>query len=395
MAMVAPAARASAKDFRPIELAAMVFVVCTGFSSQMVMPLWIGAIIDHLSLSRSAAGTIASLEFAAVAIVSVTVALQVHRFAARRTVTIGLIMLMAGNLLAAYATSAEVLTVYRIIAGCGKGLVVAVTFSLAAGTVHPTRTFALLNGAYALFSMVFYLIVPTFIEMGGAAGAFYMMAGVAALGAAMLAWYPDRRMEASELKDLRLRDVPVFGFIALAALIILWIGHNAVWTFIERLGHRVDLSLGEIGTVLSISAFLTIGGPTLARLIDTRWGYVRPIVTATVIKTVVVMLLVYLSVAWIYMTMVPVFLIMALFIVPYIMGILSLADPAGRLAAASSAAMTAGSSLGALIGGWTADRVGFEGLSWVAAGHFVVVIILMLSIAAGLRQRTAAAPAAV
>lgn len=386
-----PPPRATARDFRPIELAALIFVVCTGFSSQMVMPLWIGAIIDDLSLTQSAAGTVASVEFAAVAIVSIIVALQVQRFKALPTVIIGLTLLLLGNLLAAFAETVSTLTAYRIMTGCGKGLVVAIVFSLAAGTTHPTRTFAMLNGAYALFSMIFYLSVPIFIEMSGASGAFLMMAGVAAAGGLMLFWFPDRPMEASELQGLRLRDVPTFGYVALGALIILWIGHNAVWTFVERLGNRVDLSIGQIGMVLSVAAFLTIGGPALARIIDTRWGHTSPIVVATTLKTLAVLALVYVPLAWVYATMVPVFLILALFIVPYVMGILSLADPAGRLAAASSAAMTAGGSLGALVGGWTADSLGFNGLAWVASGHFIVVIVLIVGIAGVLRLRPGAA----
>ncbi|MEX1146747.1 MAG: MFS transporter [Sphingomonadales bacterium] len=387
----APPARPGARDFRPIELIALIFVVCTGFSSQMVMPLWIGAIIDDLSLTQSAAGTVASVEFAAVAVVSIIVALQVQRFKALPTVMVGMALLLSGNLLAAFADSAATLTTWRVMAGCGKGLVVAITFSLAAGTIHPTRTFAMLNGAYALFSMIFYLSVPPFIAMSGASGAFLMMAGVAAVGGVMLFWFPDRPMKASELQKLSLRDVPVFGYVALAALIILWIGHNAVWTFIERLGTRVDLTIGQIGMVLSVSAFLTIGGPALARIIDTRWGHTNPIVLATALKILAVLALVYVPLTWVYASMVPVFLILALFIVPYVMGILSLADPAGRLAAASSAAMTAGGSLGALVGGVTADGLGYTGLAWVSGGHFIVVIVLIAGIATTLKLRGSAA----
>lgn len=381
-----PTAPAARRDFTPVELFALIFVVCTGFSSQMVMPLWIGAIIDDLQLTRTAAGAIASFEFAAVAIVSVFIAVQVHRFNARRTAALGLLLLIVGNLLAAFAQDVTQLTACRIVTGCGKGLVVAVTFSLAAGASNPTRMFALLNGAYALFSTIFYLCVPPFIRMGGAGGAFLMMSGVAVLGALMLVKFPERRMQDSVIRNLRLADVSKFGFVALVALIVLWVGHNAIWTFVERLGTRVDLTVAQIGGVLAYSAFFTIGGPALALVIGTRFGHTVPIVGALLIKCVAVACLVFLASKAAFLVAVPVFLVLALFTVPYVMGILSLADPAGRLAAASSAAMTAGGSLGALVGGVTADAAGYPGLAWVAIGHFLVVIVLMLWMAPRLRN---------
>lgn len=392
-AAAAQAANPGGRDFRPLELCALIFIVCTGFSSQMVMPLWIGAIIDDLALTADAAGSVASTEFAAVAIVSLGVAVLVHRLNARLTVILGLALLFAGNFLAAYAESVALLTLFRVITGIGKGLVVAIVFSLAAGTAHPTRAFALLNATYAVFSTAFYLTAPFFIEMGGAKGAFLMMAGVAVIGALFLFWFPNRSMAASEVRNLKIREIPLFGFLALAALIILWTGQASIWTFVERLGTRLDLSVTQIGGVLSVAAFLTIGGPTLARLIDTRFGHTRPILVAVVLMIAVVMALIYLPFASIYMTMVPLFLILSLFTVPYVMGILSVADPAGRLAAASSAAMTAGGSLGALAGGWTIRELGYEGLAFTATGHFLVVIAIIALVAGQIRRRTAAAAA--
>jgi len=386
-----PSTLPAGRDFSALESFALIFVVCTGFSSQMVMPLWIGAIIDALHLSGTAAGSIASTEFAAVAVVSVMVAVQVHRFRARPTAALGLALLIAGNALAAFASSAALLTGCRLLTGIGKGLVVAITFSLAAGASRPTRMFALLNGAYALFSTLFYLLVPPFIRMGGPAGAFLTMAAVAVAGAALLPLFPERRMQDSELRELRLTGIAPFGFVALAALIVLWTGHNAVWTFVERLGTRLDLSTEQVGGVLAYSAFLTIGGPGLALLLGTRWGATPPIIGALLLKCVVVCCLVFVALKPVYLATVPAFLVLALFIVPYVMGLLSAADPAGRLAAASSAAMTAGGSLGALVGGVTADAVGYSGLAWVATGHFAVVLAMMLWITP--RVRGLATPA--
>ena len=49
------------------QLTAMTIVVCTGFSSQMLVPIWIGQVIEKFTLSAHQAGTIASIEFMSVA----------------------------------------------------------------------------------------------------------------------------------------------------------------------------------------------------------------------------------------------------------------------------------------------------------------------------------------
>jgi predicted MFS family arabinose efflux permease len=382
------------QDLSLLQMATLVFVVCTGFSSQMVTPLWIGAIIDDYGLSRSIAGSIGAAEMAVVAIVSITLAIQVHRLKARPTVLVGLACLIIGNLLAAFMKEPATLTAARVLVGCGKGIVVTVSFSLAAGTSHPIRTFAVLNACYALFSTIFFLVMPSVIAVGGASGCFATLSAVSLVSSLTMFRYPERRLQGVDVHRMRLRDIQGYGLLAFGALIVLWIGHNAIWTFVERIGLRVELTPAQIGQILSIAAFITICGPSLARLVDTRFGHTQPVLAALSVKIVITLLLVYTGLQWMYAVLVPAFLLLALFMLPYFMGILSLADPAGRLAAAASAAMTMGSSLGSLVGGWTADTFDYEGLGWVAVTSFVIVIAIMVMITSRLSsERLAKAPA--
>ena len=69
---------------------------------------------------------------------------------------------------------------------------------------------------------------------------------------------------------------------------------------------------------------------------------------------------------------VPAFLILTFFITPYVMGLLSLADPAGRLAGASSGVIAAGSAVGSAIGGLVVDSAGYVGLAWAVAAFFLL-----------------------
>lgn len=376
-----PPGTSKAVDFSFSQWICLLFVVCTGFSSQMVMPLWVGAVIDDMGISNQAVGQIGSLEFAAVALVSVTVALRIQNFPTRPTVALGLALLILGNFWSAFAATEGLLTVARVICGVGKGLVVSITFSLVAGSYRPTRAFATLNIVYAIFSTVFYLTVPFSIKWAGAEGAFITMGLVAVAGALFMLGFPAQRLNSTAIAEIKLSDLPKFGIAGLIALVILWSGHNVVWTFIERLGVSAGLDIAMIGGVLSFAAFLTIAGPALARLLDTRLGYGTPMIVAVIAKALIVFALTYSASQYVYAVAVPAFLLLSLFITPFVLGILSHADPNGRLAAASSAAMTAGSSTGAFIGGVSITAFGFAGLAWSATVHFVIFLILVAIIA--------------
>lgn len=383
----------SAADFTPLQLISLIVVVCTGFSSQMVMPLWIGAVIDQHSISEKGAGLIASAEFGAVAIVSMAVAATISMLKTRPTAAIGVALLFAGNFLAAYADTVPMLTLARILTGCGKGIVVAIVFSLCAGTSRPTRTFAVINIAYALFATGFYLVMPGAIEWKGATGAFLVMSAVALIGASMLITFPTQRLQAAAVTAKWNAPVPIFGLIAIAMLILIWLAHAFVWTYLERLGIRSGMSVSDIAKVLSFGAVVTIAGPSIARLVDKRFGEAPPIIFAVVGLIICSQLIVNVSDAWVYTASVPIFQMLALFTTPYMMGILSTADPTGRLAALSSAAMTAGGSLGSLGGGLTVAALGYPGLAWISSAIFAVVIAGVMFIAPEIRRRAATAPA--
>src|SRR5690606_34606350 len=129
-------------------------------------------------MTRSVAGTIGAAALAEVVLVSLAMAVRVHRFKARPIILVDLCYLIAGNLLAALMTDPMSLGAARILVGVGKGIVVTISFSLAAGASHPIRAFAILNASYALFSTVFFLTMPAIIATTGAMGCFAALSGV-------------------------------------------------------------------------------------------------------------------------------------------------------------------------------------------------------------------------
>lgn len=359
----------------------LVLVACTAFTSQMAVPLWVGAVIDSFGFSAETAGTIAAIEFTTVAIASYAVALRIHRFSVRKLCAVGFTLLILANGTSTVLDSAGLLTATRAVAGVGKGLVISAAFGLAGRSTTPARAFALLNAGYTLFAAVTLFTVPFAIEASGAAGVWASLCLATVIGACLLPWIPSARTEEAATAQAPTTNAGTSGLsgvLALLALVVLVGGSSAVWTFIERIGLRTGLSLTDVGMILSIAAIITVIGPALAHWLDTRAGYKVPIIVGVGVKMLIAGILGTVTSAFIFIVTVPFFNAAMLLAVPYLQALMSLADPKGRFAAAAGASMTLGAALGAYIGGVTVTHLGLSYVGTVAVVMLAIVIVLAL-----------------
>lgn len=359
----------------------LVLATCAAFTSQMAVPLWVGAVIDSFGFTAETAGTIAAVEFTTVAIASYAVAIRIHAFSVRKLCAIGFALLIVANAVSTQLDSASTLTAVRAVAGVGKGLVISAAFGLAGRSTSPARAFALLNGGYTLFAAVTYYTLPYAIKDFGAAGAWGFLCVATILGACLVPAIPTARTDESsspEISSAPLRTSGLGGLLALLALVVLVGGSSVVWTFIERIGLRTGLSITEVGMVLSAAAIITIIGPALAHRLDTRVGYRLPIVAGVGVKLLIAGVLGTVTSAVIFIATVPFFNAAMLLAVPYLQALMSLADPKGRFAAAAGASMTLGAALGAYVGGVTVTHFGLNHVGTVAIAMLIVVIGLAL-----------------
>ena len=154
------------------------------------------------------------------------------------------------------------------------------------------------------------------------------------------------QLKATATDDPKLA-ISLSGFLVLIALIFMWAANGSIWTYVERLGQSTGLSLQQVGTTLSIAAAVAILGPITAHYVHDRFGFRKPIMIGATLKIGAALVLCNWMIPQAYIVAATLFVLAALFIVPYLMSLMSLADPTGRLAAAAGGLLTAGSSLGA------------------------------------------------
>jgi len=368
----------------------LVLVACTAFTSQMAVPLWVGAVIDSYGFTAETAGAIAAVEFVFVAIASYSVAFRIQKYSVRNLCAIGLGLLIAANAVSTTLEGSVALTACRAIAGIGKGLVISAAFGLAGRSMSPARSFALLNGGYTLFASLTFFVVPFAIKAAGPAGAFASLCAATIFGACLIPWIPSAKSDErknAESEAATTQTSGVSGLLALLALVILVGGSAALWTFIERIGLRTGLSLTDVGMILSVAALITVVGPVLAHFLDTRQGYLRPVLIGVTFKIAIAAILTTVTSALTFILVVPFFNAAMLLAAPYLQALMSLADPKGRFAAAAGASMTLGAGLGAYVGGVTVTQLGLSYVGGVSIAMLVIVIILAVL---SMKQLTAA-----
>lgn len=359
----------------------IVLVAVTAFTSQMAVPLWVGAVIDSFGFSAETAGTIAAVEFTTVALASFAVAVRIQQFSVRKLCAVGFALLIAANGAATLLESAGALTLCRAVAGVGKGLVISAAFGLAGRSTAPARAFALLNGGYTIFSSLTYFVVPFAIKAYGAAGAFASLCVATILGACLIPWIPSARSDEQKTAApvaTAGRTSGISGLLALLALVVLVGGSSVVWTFVERLGVRTGLSITDIGMILAVAALITLVGPAAAHTLNTRAGYIKPVLIGVGVKIVIAAILGTVTSALVFILVVPFFNAAMLFAVPFLQALMSLADLKGRFAAAAGASMTLGAALGSYIGGVTVTHLGLSYVGTVAIAMLCVVVVLAL-----------------
>jgi predicted MFS family arabinose efflux permease len=333
------------------QLLAIVMVACMGFSSQMLMPIWVGQVVDGYGLTPESAGKIASLEMFLVAATSVLVSFLLGRVPRIGMTALGLGLLIVGNTLCVVFHSYLGLALCRSMTGVGKGLLVAALFSLAGQTANPTRTFALINCGYAGVSTLAFLVVSYFVRWMGPPGVFYLTTGLSVIGIAFVPWLPSAGMERSAAdRDPRtIGNARLAGLLILATFFLFSSTKDCLWVFVERLGGRTGLSLEEIGRLLSITSLVAIAGPALAHVTEARFGTTKPLLISIVVIAACGFAIASTGNSTLFMVAVPVFAALGLFITSYFQGLLGLADPTGGLAAVSLAVSTGGAAFGALI----------------------------------------------
>ena len=257
---------------QPRAIVGLICLLAMGPMFFLLMPLYIGAMVDHLGMSDRQAGLLSSLELLGSCAAAVVAVIWIHRITWTLVAAGAATALLAGNVLSlSMAADVTALTALRLLTGFAAGTLVSLACAGLGDTDHPDRNFALGVVGQLALSGILFLVLPPYIARFGAAAIFscFAVCGfLALLGAALLPASGREHTPVIRADEGALR--PLWGLFGGAAF---FVANTAVWAYIERVGIASELSGDFIGQVLGISVFVSLTGPLAAAWLAERCNH--------------------------------------------------------------------------------------------------------------------------
>ncbi|MGI9284201.1 MAG: MFS transporter, partial [Pseudomonadales bacterium] len=352
-----------------------------------IAPLMVGASIDALGLDAGEAGILLSTELIGAALVAMGLSrfidqLDIQRWALRATIG-----LLAANLVSIAVDGYLQLVIVRGIAGACTGVIAAAVFYFAALSHNPVRMFGILSTAGVLAGALLLIGVPAALVAYGHNGIFLILALLCSLAIPLIC-----RMDPPQAEAIRGKLPGSNASVLVLAFGLAVVGIQATqggyYAFAEQIGQNLGMDIGAIGTALSASYFLALGGAGLASVLGERLGIFTPLLIGMCGHVVGTALVVTAQTPAAYITGVQVQAFSFFLFYPYKLGLAALIDPSGRLSTLASGLVMLGLGVGPMIGGAIVVQWGYISIAWSVGITAALGYLILLYSARSMRVAT-------
>lgn len=343
-----------AQEFNRDSLQAITVAVIlgtVGAATILVMPGFLGVIVDVLGLTEKQLGFVAFVDVLTMGIAMGVTAYWICKFSWRLLALVGLAVMALGNLASLLATDYSTILWARGLAGIGEGIAVAVAFAALGVTRNPDRSF----GLYLVFALLFSSIVlyafPFLVMLGGNDLVFGLLISLSFISILFLPWLtPQAKVFASN--DGETQNTPVsllivgIGFLMVT---LFFVAQGAVWSYLDRIGFAKGIDPISVGSALALSALAGIAGAGVSMLLGNKRGRLLPISVGIVVQLISLILLLGTNNTISFTIAVMLFNFSWNLCQPYFSGIMCEIDPQGRVVVLMGSIQTIGVCIGPFI----------------------------------------------
>ncbi|MBW2494920.1 MAG: MFS transporter [Deltaproteobacteria bacterium] len=349
---------------------------------------------DHGAL-EGAVGQLFAFENGAFFITLLLASGPIARLSRSRTALVGILVLIGGNLISAYAGSLEVLLVSRTITGIGAGLISGAATAAAASSDQPERVFAVITVLHNLVLSAEFKIIPYVQTESDPTGCYFMMAAIGVVSLPLCRWLIPPRISGSsdESLVLLLLSAPnrMLAMIVMAGVFVFEAGQSGVFTFVDQIGIQAGLNADDRGTVLSVTSLMGLSGGVVAAWLGVRVGRVLPISIGLSLNVAAAVGLAASESVFAFSAFNLLWGLAYNFLSPYLMGALAALDDRGRWAVAGESLWNGGTVPGPWIAGLLVERAGMLPLAGWALFTGGVCLVLVTAALRGFESRCASA----
>lgn len=280
-----------------------------------------------------------------------------------------------------FSSSGSSLALVRFLAGVSEGSLLALAVACISGTAAPERVMGIFIAWNMCISTLVIRAIPSLTLHRGAGAGFFGLMGMAALALALSTQFPSRTLARRDEDGNRLtidksRNATIL--VNLFGTLVFFSSLGAVWPLLGLIGGSVGLDNGAVAAALGNATIAGIIGSLLSSALGIRLGRVVPLATGSVVILCLDIWLLTNPTASSIWLIAGLFMGSWIFCVPYYVGMVAAADPAGQAAAYSMAVQNCGLAVGPLLASIAMHGESYRGSIAIGAALCVSALALML-----------------
>lgn len=375
-----------------LQKVAALLLPCYAYIGILGIPMSFGGIIEKFSVDPATATVATTAEILCISIASLIVSLTLTYLQPKLVVVMGLVMIIAGQLLTIHTSDFHSVIYARGLTGVGEGLCIAMSLASLAQMNGGTRLLSYTSGLTAALTLCAFLAVPALQEpLGPDAIFWFMLVGAVCcipFGFSFSGTRIARLIDTTSVGSaFNCRNISLFTLCLLTSL-----GANTCWLYFEQVGESAGLTLPQVGIVGSVSMLCAILVPVAGNIIYNRSRRVTPLIIACLLMAVTSYFYVIPSIT-VFWAVGILMTFLYVFATAYARMYSSDFDSSGRTTAAVGGADSLGMVIGPVLAALTLDLDhGFRPLADFGVVMQVLCLVPGLIILFGLRQRLKAQP---
>ena len=364
--------------------AAVVFGIA-GVAIFAILPLLVGALVDHLALSPQQSGFVASADVVGMAAGNLVAFFWIRRVRWKRMAWLAVSVLVGVNLICTAVTNFAAIVSLRFIAGLAEGTCLALTYAMLGGSRHPDRNYGIFLVVVLTFGAANVFLLSKLASLFGVAVYFADLACIGVLAALFVRFVPDgvAVADANAPRSRRLDKQSVLvgpAIVALTANLVYFIGQGGVWAYLERIGTANGLAAEDIATSLSLSLIAAVAGAMVATIVNIRLGRVLPLAAAIILAMLSVMILMWNVTFGSFLLAACIWNFVNNYGHPYLLGYMAAIDRTGKYVVASGGMQTGGMGVGPAIAALFIVGEDYTNVLWLGMICFGLTLLLFMPI---------------
>ncbi|MGJ0383813.1 MFS transporter [Paenarthrobacter nicotinovorans] len=245
------------------------------FMTLMIAPILAVKIASQFDLTATQVGLLFSLELGAFSLATLPAYFWLGKLDARRATYLFGGLALLGNLTSTVATNFALLLAARTFTALAAGSVAVIALALAGKAGNPGRAFGLFIFMQVVLGAVVLSVFPAIFEPVPVSAIYVTMAILIAVSLPITQMLPAKLSiaEHGQPTEGTAKASPVRYLVALAAVLLFYIGAAAAWTFIALPATEAGLGLDTITTTLAIATFVGLIPSLFASILgDTKYN---------------------------------------------------------------------------------------------------------------------------